>query len=296
MTRAYRCVVDSEACPSISWIARRSAPDSSRWVAKECRIPWGDRWRPIAPTRASSRSRRILATLRGEIPRPDSFPTFPRRLRKTGSSSPLRNSPPCAGGRTARYFPSARTAFPPTGTTRTFLPFPVTRTVDDSMERSRIRREQSSPTRSPEEYSSSRIAASRFSRRVPQGRPRRKASISSTGRNSGSRIALRGAGIPTAGLASISPCATRNPRKVLTADTLRAAVAGRIFSPVSPRAASNCREKNRRRSAAVTFDQSTGSAPPRSRLPAGTAGGVPLPSGTRARFPPKRSARPQETP
>src|SRR5512140_2409741 len=109
LTLAYRCVVDSEACPSISWIARRSAPDSSRWVAKECRIPWGDRWRPIAPIRASSRSRRILATLLGEIPRPDSFPTLPRRLRKTGSSSPLRNSPPCAGGRTARYFPSART-------------------------------------------------------------------------------------------------------------------------------------------------------------------------------------------
>ncbi len=33
----YRCVVESDAWPSSSWIPRRSAPFPSRWVAKQCR-------------------------------------------------------------------------------------------------------------------------------------------------------------------------------------------------------------------------------------------------------------------
>jgi len=37
----YTCVVDTLACPSSSWIARRSAPPSRRWVANECRSACG---------------------------------------------------------------------------------------------------------------------------------------------------------------------------------------------------------------------------------------------------------------
>ena len=35
-TFVYLWVVDSFACPSISWIALKSTPASRRWVAKEC--------------------------------------------------------------------------------------------------------------------------------------------------------------------------------------------------------------------------------------------------------------------
>src|SRR4029077_9875018 len=40
-TWEYICVVDSELCPSSSWIVRRSAPPSSRCVAKAWRSRCG---------------------------------------------------------------------------------------------------------------------------------------------------------------------------------------------------------------------------------------------------------------
>ena len=47
MTWVYICVVEIFACPSIVWTARRSAPRSSRCVAKECLSTWGDMFFPM---------------------------------------------------------------------------------------------------------------------------------------------------------------------------------------------------------------------------------------------------------
>ena len=54
-----------EAWPSSSWIARRSAPPSSRWVANECRSVCGET--PAAP-RAWSRSRRRTSEVESRRP------------------------------------------------------------------------------------------------------------------------------------------------------------------------------------------------------------------------------------
>src|SRR3972149_6136286 len=53
-------------------MARRSAPDSRRCVAKEWRIPWGGRCLPI-PARSSALSR-MRATLRAESAPPPQVP------------------------------------------------------------------------------------------------------------------------------------------------------------------------------------------------------------------------------
>src|SRR5260370_601603 len=68
------------ACPSIAWTDRRSAPPSSRWLAKEWRSVCGEMWprRPAPPARLLPRQRprqparrpRRLQVLRGIRPAP----------------------------------------------------------------------------------------------------------------------------------------------------------------------------------------------------------------------------------
>ena len=72
----YFCVVESEAWPSSSWIARRSAPACSRCVAKVCRSACGE----ISSGRPAARSRRLSSrAIERGVSRP------PRALTKSGS-------------------------------------------------------------------------------------------------------------------------------------------------------------------------------------------------------------------
>ena len=58
-----------DACPSSSWIERRSAPPSNRWVANECRKACGEA--PATPAACRAHTRRRRRTSDVERRRPD---------------------------------------------------------------------------------------------------------------------------------------------------------------------------------------------------------------------------------
>ena len=97
-TWLYTCVVESELWPSSSWIVRRSAPPSSRWVANawRSRCGWG-RGAAACSCRAGGRARRGTARRRpraraADAPRGGSGRASTRPLRRAARRAPCR---PC---------------------------------------------------------------------------------------------------------------------------------------------------------------------------------------------------------
>jgi hypothetical protein len=118
-TAASRCVyfwvVESEAWPSSSWIARRSAPAWRRCVAKVWRSACGE----ISSGRPAARSRRFRRrAIERVVRRP------PRALTKSGSPGSVSSFARCrSAARDGRYARSASAAASPNGTIRSRLPF-----------------------------------------------------------------------------------------------------------------------------------------------------------------------------
>ena len=78
LTCVYTCVVETEACPNSSWMARRSAPLSSMCVAYACRNMCGDA-ESIPASRLYFTTRRRMSEVRSARPRRESSSSASRR-------------------------------------------------------------------------------------------------------------------------------------------------------------------------------------------------------------------------
>ena len=160
---------------------------------------------------------------------PRDRPWRPACLR--GSSWPAGRCPGSMATRPLmRYSSRAARAGSPNGTIRCLAPLPSTRTVSAARSTSPRRRPQSSPTRIPVAYRSSRIARSRRPTGLTGSGPASRRStwlgLSTTGR----RLGPRGTPRPAAGSSGTSPRRARNRKAVRSTVAFRA-----IDAAASPR-------------------------------------------------------------
>ena len=102
-TLVYRCVVDRLACPSRSWIERRSAPPASRCVAKECRRACG------VACSGSPFCRRYKRKVRCATAASSRFPRAPRNSGASGRAAGMQPQP--RGDRLAHHRQHRNDAF-----------------------------------------------------------------------------------------------------------------------------------------------------------------------------------------
>ncbi len=135
-------------------------------------------------------------------------------------AEPILKEPICRStiARMGRYSFNAAAARDPTGTYRSLLPFPITRTHPLFRSRSCVFRDVSSPMRSPDEYSNSNIARSRFCRSVFR---EKKRSTSSTLSAFGKGFSRFGALMDPAGLVGIISSRINSRKKVRMAASFR---------------------------------------------------------------------------
>ena len=194
------------AWPSSSCTARRSPLDCSRWLANEWRSMCGCtgvlspacwlRWRRRAHTDAADR----------------------RAPRRPTNSAPSASRAPKGCSRSASQARSAANAARPTGRLRRLLPLPKTwasaasRSIQPrpcwcAAGLAATSRPASSPTRRPQPYSSSTMAASRASTQgsSPGCAKSARRTASSTARALGKGLGALGARRPCAGLCAVSP-------------------------------------------------------------------------------------------
>src|SRR5439155_3781799 len=119
------------------------------------------------------------------------------------------------GRERARYAPTAATPYRPSGTSRSFDPFPKTRTLPSSTSTSSTSSPLTSETRSPAPYIISRTARSRSPTRSCPGAAR-IAATSFTDRDRGKVRGTFGRITPTDGSAPASPSRSRNRWRLRT--------------------------------------------------------------------------------
>ena len=202
------------AWPSISCTARRSAPPSSRCVAKLCRSVCGVTGFSIPAF--STYFRRIFHAPMRESGRP-------RALRKSRPSPAPFSS---TGRRSRTYIAIAPTAFRPIGTNRSLPPLPKTRTTISSSTMSLDRIPIHSLTRSPAAYASSSMARSRNARGSSSETAPMMRSTSTAESTSGSTRHFFGVSNCSLGSLTTTPSARRNRYQVRTAEIPRLMLLG----------------------------------------------------------------------
>ena len=103
LTCVYTCVVETEACPKSSWMARRSAPLSSMCVAYACRNMCGDAG-SIPASRLVFYTRRRMSEVSSPRPRRESSRNLPRERPRGTSPADAGEAAVCA--RQARPSPA----------------------------------------------------------------------------------------------------------------------------------------------------------------------------------------------
>ena len=212
------------ACPSSSWIVRRSAPPSSRWVAKECRSVCG-----VAPGGVPARVVHA-AQAPPEVRRAEPAAALREEDRALARLAPRA---PAAAGRARGRRSSARHACSPTGTTRSLPPLPCTRSSSASKSASPRSRLVSSSGAQPGRVGQLEDrAVAQLERRRGRDRVEQRADLllleharAGTGRASG--VATRSAGLAAISSAVDEVAVERPHRRELPRDRrLRGAALG----------------------------------------------------------------------